>query len=423
MATKARVLVIGGGAREHAICWKLAQDGAEIHCAPGNGGISQIAKCHEVKVGDFEGLLALAREIKSHLIVVGPEVPLAEGIVNLFSVNDFRIVGPSAEAAHLEASKMFAKKFMWRHDIPTADCWFFNDQLAARGFVEDYKKNNRGQLVVKADGLAAGKGVIVPKSFEETLAALGEIKKFGEWFGLEKRLYGDECSFIVLADGGNIVPFLPATDYKRRNNGDEGPNTGGMGCHAPVPLFTPEMQEVVMKTIVLPTVRGMAEEGNRYQGFLYFGLMLTSYGPPMVLEFNCRLGDPETLPILALMKSNFFELLMASTTPDGLRGMKAEWSDEKAVTVVLADEKYPSGSSSGETITGIDQAGAMGAIVSHAGTMKLQSGNIATNGGRIIGVTGIGENFRRARETAYIGAECINFEGKYFRTDIAANLV
>lgn len=432
-----RVLVIGGGGREHTICWALkytSRMDIELHCAPGNAGIGEIAQCYpHVKADDVHGLLALANTIGPHLTVVGPEAPLVKRIVNLFSAEELPIVGPTAEAARLEGSKVFAKQFMEERGIPTAKAWIFHDAEAAIKFV----KENEGklQLVVKADGLCGGKGVTVAKTDQVAILAVEELmvqKKFGaagESIVIEERLEGPECSLIVLTDGANIVPFLPATDFKRRFDGDEGQNTGGMGCYAPVPAFTPELQKTVMKKIVVPTIRGMADDGIPFRGFLYFGLMLTEKGP-FVLEYNVRMGDPEAEVILPLLRSDLSELLFASTMPNGLRGMKAEWYDDVAVGVVMVHNEYPEKSGSGKTIMGIREASRRaGAIVFHAGTKKIMTksedlgvSDIVTAGGRILVAVGRGKTFGDAREIAYDGVNRIVFHGMAYRTDIAAKV-
>lgn len=424
-----RILVIGGGGREATICWTLKNTSAtaiELHCAPGNAGIDEIAQCYpEIKADDVHGLLALANKIGPHLTVVGPEAPLVKKIVNLFSDEELPAVGPTADAARLEGSKIFAKQFMEERKIPTAKAWIFHDATAAIKFV----KENEGklQLVVKADGLCGGKGVTVAKTDQIALLAVEELmvhKKFGaagESIVIEEKLEGSECSFIVLADGTNVIPFLPATDFKRRCDGDEGPNTGGMGCYAPVPAFTSELQKKVMKKIVLPTISGMADDGMPFHGFLYFGLMLTEKGP-FVLEYNVRMGDPEAEVILPLLKSNLSELLFASTVPNGLRGMKAEWYDDVAVGVVMVHNEYPEKSSSGKTIMGIREAEKTGALVFHAGTARGLSSEILTAGGRILCVVGREKTFAKARELAYAGANLIYFNNMDYRTDIASKV-
>lgn len=420
-----KVLIVGGGAREHVICSKLKQDGqngVELFCAPGNGGISQIAECFPVRADNLAGLLALAKEIKPDLTVVGPEAPLAAGIVDLFSANRFAIVGPSKAAARLETSKIFAKEFMWRHKIPTAKAVFFNDANDASVLIQGLKN----PPVIKADGLCGGKGVVVANNTEEALKAVDEImvqRKFGDagnWVIVEERLVGVECSLIVLTDGLNVIPFKPARDFKRRFDGDKGPNTGGMGCYAPVPEFTPEIEDEVMESIVMPTIRGMADEETLYRGFLYFGLMLTEKGPK-VLEDNARMGDPEASVILPMLCSDFYELLLAGAQ-GGLNGVKAKWSNSKAVCVVITANPYPDKASTGEIIAGLEQAERC-ASVFHAGTAKMKTGEILTAGGRVLDIVGAGNDFRHAREAAYRAVSYINFPGMDYRKDIGAKLI
>ncbi|HUX36059.1 MAG TPA: phosphoribosylamine--glycine ligase [Candidatus Paceibacterota bacterium] len=422
-----RILVIDGGARGHAILHTLkatsSNGGVELFCAPGNGGISEIAKCCPVKADNLLGLLELAREIKPDLTVVGPEVPLVAGIADVFSESKFPVIGPSKAAAQLEGSKVFAKRFMWRHGIPTANARIFDNPAEAEKFVKAQKK----PLVVKADGLCAGKGVTVANSAEEALAAVDEMMVRGK-FGdagrrvlIEEKLEGQECSFIVLSDGNSSVTLKPATDYKRRFDGDKGPNTGGMGCYSPVPAITPKMEKEVMEKIVEPTLYGMAEDGMPYCGFLYFGLMLTAEGPK-VLEFNCRLGDPETSVILPLLRSDFSTMLFAAAAGT-LNGMEISWHKKHAVGVVIAARNYPGKGVSGEFVYGLAEAGRNGALVFHAGTMKDDAtGKIIANGGRILNAVGLGKSFEEARTAAYRTAHLIHFADRDFRNDIAANL-
>ncbi|MDO8664813.1 MAG: phosphoribosylamine--glycine ligase [Candidatus Liptonbacteria bacterium] len=423
-----RILVIGGGGREHVLAWALkntSPTAIELHCAPGNAGIGEIAQCYpQVKADDLPGLLALANKIGPHLTVIGPEAPLVKGIVDIFSAQELPIVGPRAKASFLEGSKEGAKKFMWRHNIPTANAWIFHDAEAAKKFIKE--NSERRQLVVKADGLCGGKGVTVTKNDQEAMLAVDELmvqKKFGtagESIVIEEKLEGWECSLIVLVDGSNGISLLPATDFKRRFDGDEGPNTGGMGCYSPVPTFTLELQKEVMKKTVVPTIKGMADDGMPFHGFLYVGLMITKKGP-FVLEYNVRMGDPEAEVILPLLKSDLSELLFASTVPNGLRNMKVEWHNDVAVGVVIVHDDYPNKSSSGKPIMGISSAKAKGALVFHAGTAREPSG-IVTAGGRILDVVGRGKTFAEARRIAYAGADDIVFSFMDYRRDIASKV-
>ncbi len=424
-----KILVVGNGAREHALVWALTKNsGNEVHCAPGNGGICEVAVCHrEVKANYFPAILALCKKLGVDLVVVGPEEPLVNGVTDFLSANGVAVFGPTKAAARLEGSKVSAKQFMERSLIPTPEWCYFRSFRRAAAYIRGHK----GQLVVKADGLCGGKGVTVEKeigdkkkSKEALVAAAKELmvgKRFGaagESIVVEEKLVGKECSFVVQTDGTNVMPLKPATDYKRRYDGDDGPNTGGMGCYAPVPRFTPDIEEEVMERIVMPTIRGMAAEGNTYRGFLYFGLMLTRKGP-FVLEYNVRPGDPETSVQLPLLKSDLSELLFAGVN-GGLAGVKAELSDEAAVCVVVVTENYPDkGGSSGEHITGIDYAKECGALVFHAGTAKTPLGSTVTAGGRIFNVVGVGDNFSDARDVAYRGTMKIKFGTSDYRRDIA----
>lgn len=420
------VLVIGSGGREAAIIWYIKNalgSRVEIHCAPGNAGIEPMARLWNVKTNDIDGLSALAEKLQPDIVIPGPEEPLVLGIADRLSALGIACIGPSKNAAHLEGSKVFAKRFMRKHNIRTADFWVFDDPKKAKRFTEAWSGSQ--PPVIKADGLCGGKGVIVPADYSEALAAIEDfmVKKkvgsAGDQIVIEERLAGHECSFIVVTDGKNAVPFLPAADYKRRFNGNNGLNTGGMGAYCPTPLITPNLHEEIMEDIVLPTIRGMAYEESPYRGFLYFGLMITESGPH-VLEYNVRLGDPEAAVILPLCGLNLVELLIASARGN-LGGAKLTWRKAAAVAVVLTDEKYPEGRSDGAIISGIEKAWEYGALVFPAGVSFPSAGGrpLVTSGGRILEVAGVGEDFFRAHKIAYAGVNAIQFKGKAHRTDIA----
>ncbi len=425
-----KIAVLGSGARESTIvsCLRNAfGPGAEIFVLPGNAGMEGIAIPVSVKkANDVVGICSFAKDVQPDLVIPGPEEPLVKGIGNRLAELGISCLGPRAEAARLEGSKVFAKRFMRRHNIRTADFRIFD----APQKVYDYI-NERGTsgVVFKADGLCGGKGVLVPEDYGETMTWVEDVmvkKKFGDAGNrilIEKRLHGAECSFIVATDGNRVIPLLPAADYKRRFNGDKGRNTGGMGAYAPNPLITPNLHEEIMEDFVWPTIRGMKYEGMPYFGFLYFGLMLAEDGI-YLLEYNVRLGDPETSAILPLLAEHSMKELILGFSKCDLSGVELEWLPKKAVTVVLVDENYPYVPSVGMAITGIEEARKFGALVFPAGVDggKLK-GTLDTGGGRILGVTGIGDTFTRARETAYACAEVIQFKGKDLRRDIAAHLV
>lgn len=417
-----KVLVIGGGGREHALCWKLKQSPlvSELFCNPGNAGISQIAECLE---GDA---IEVARKIGADFVVVGPEVPLSAGIVDELQAIGIPAFGPHRKAAQLEASKIFCKELLQKYSIPTAAFASFEDAAAAREYLN---QQDDAPIVLKADGLAAGKGVVVAGNRREALNAVEDLfamqkdaqNKSGTLPRLliEECMTGDEVSLIALTDGKTVLPLVPAQDHKRIGEGDTGANTGGMGCYSPVPAFTAELMEQAVETILKPTVAALKSEGITYHGALYAGLMLTPQGPK-VLEYNCRFGDPETQVILPRMKSDLLPLLMAcaasASTP--LRDVACEWTDEAAVCVVISAQNYPANDyRKGDAISGLPEAEVNGGTVFHAGTSK-RDGEIVTSGGRVLGVTALGENFLRAREKCYRAVEKIEFEGAYFRRDI-----
>ena len=396
-----KVLVLGSGGREHALAWKLAQSPAltELHAAPGNPGIAAIGQCHPVRADDAEGLLALARSLDVGLVVVGPEAPLVAGLADALRRGGIAVFGPSAAAARIEGSKRFAKEVLQAAGVPMADA------LAVA----------RPPCVVKADGLAAGKGVFVCRTQAELDAALRAVSAFGGDFVVEELLEGDELSVFAICDGAQALPLAPARDFKRAYDGDEGPNTGGMGAYSPVPMLGFDADAIV-EAVHAPVLHELAERGTPFIGLLYAGLMLTEDGP-QVLEFNCRFGDPETQVILPRLDGDLLGALAAAASGD-LGGSSLTASDDAAVTVVVAGRDYPATSDSGSPIVGIDDAEALGAVVFHAGT-ALRHGRLVTNGGRILDVTATGPTIADARARAYEAAEKIAFDGARYRSDIA----
>jgi len=418
-----KILVIGGGGREHALVWKLRQSPRveKLWCAPGNGGISQDAECHPVDAKDVGAVARLAEQLKPDLTVVGPEVPLVAGVVDEFVRRGLRIIGPSKQAAEIEGSKVFAKEFMERHGIATA----------ARYGVYDSPGDAYGALcavdwpvAIKADGLCAGKGVLVTASPDEATAfieRLMEKREFGESGGrvlLEEALEGEELSYIVLTDGEHILPLAPTRDHKRVFDGNQGPNTGGMGAYSTDELVSSDLEQAILQTIVRPTIEGLAADGRPCNGFLYFGLMLTPERPK-VLEFNCRMGDPEAQPMVVRMD---FDLAEAFEALDSgrLDRVKPKWKDGASVCVVMASGGYPGNFEVGKQIDGLAAAqGVPSAVVFHAGT-RLERSNYYTSGGRVLGVTSFAPNLEGAIQTAYEAVSKIRFEGAHYRTDIAA---
>jgi len=416
------LLLIGSGGREHALAWKLSQSAQveRIFVAPGNGGTATTAKCENVPISDSDlpGLLAFAQERAIDLTVVGPEVPLVAGVVDRFQAAGLRIFGPVQAAAQLEGSKAFSKAFMHRHGIPTAQAQVFSDFESAADFV-----GILGAVpVIKASGLAAGKGVILPDSRDEAVDVLRSVMvegRFGEAGAtvlIEERLAGPEMSVLAFSDGRSLCVMPPAQDHKRLGDGDTGPNTGGMGAFAPSPLATPELLAEVERTILHPTIDGMAAEGAPYVGVLYAGLMLTDEGVK-VIEFNCRFGDPETQVVLPLLESDLVDLMQACI--DGrLDAVTPVWRVGAATTVVMASGGYPGDYAKGKPIDGLVEAETAGCSVFHAGT-SLVDGQLLTNGGRVLSVTGLGDDLTGAAQQAYAGLAHINFDGAVWRTDIA----
>jgi len=427
-----KILVVGGGGREHALAWRLVQSPKthKIFIAPGNGGTALDPRFENVPITDVRELCAWALTQKVALTVVGPEVPLAAGIVDEFRKQGLRIFGPTRAAAQLESSKAFSKAFMQRHGIPTAAFETFSDPVAAHAYIDQ----KGAPIVVKADGLAAGKGVVVAQTLAEAHAAVDFMlldnalgishNAQGARVVIEEFLHGEEASFIVMVDGKNVLPLATSQDHKRLLNADQGPNTGGMGAYSPAPVVTPEVHARAMRDIILPTVRGMEKDGITYTGFLYAGLMIDANGRPKTLEFNCRLGDPETQPILLRLKSDLIDVLMAATEPGPhgrLDQVELQWDRRTALGVVLAAHGYPATPRSGDAITGLP-AEAEDALVFHAGT-RLQDGRLLTSGGRVACVTVLADSVRKAQQRAYECVAGIQIEGMHYRTDIGQRAI
>ena len=413
------VLVIGSGGREHALVWKISQSPKvdKIYCAPGNAGINQLAECANIKADDLDGLLEFALQNQIDLTVVGPEVPLTLGIVDKFQAKGLKIFGPSGKAAEIEGSKTFAKDLMAKYHIPTAKYGAFTDAAKAKSFLQEVGL----PCVVKADGLAAGKGVLICETNAEAESAIDDIlvdNKFGDAGSrvvVEEFLTGQEVSMLAFTDGKTVVPMVSSQDHKRIWDGDRGLNTGGMGAYSPAPVYTDAVNAVVVPQVLEATIAAMRAEGRPFAGILYAGLMLTDDGPK-VLEFNARFGDPETQAVLPRLKSDLVDIFLAII--DGrLDEMTIEWHEEAAVCVVMASGGYPESSDKGREIIGLEEAGATGAIVFHAGT-KEADGKIVTNGGRGLGISALGKDIAQAIANAYQGVEKIKFENMQYRTDI-----
>jgi phosphoribosylamine--glycine ligase len=417
-----KVLVVGGGGREHALAWKVSQSPkvTKIYAAPGNAGIAQLAECVPIKAEDISGLVSFAKAQAIDLTIVGPEGPLSMGIVDEFSRAGLRIFGPSGKAALIESSKQFSKDLMRKYGIPTAEYGVFTDRAAA----EAYIREKGAPIVVKADGLAAGKGVVVADTVEQAIKALDLImseKAFGaagEHVVIEECLMGEEASFMAFSDGKTVASMASSQDHKRVFDGDKGPNTGGMGAYSPAPVVSAELERRVMETIMVPTVRAMEKEGRLFKGVLYAGLMIHN-GDAKVLEFNARFGDPETQPIMARLDTDLITIIEAIL--DGsLENIKMAWKPDPAVCVVMASGGYPGNYEKGREISGFDKAAGRGNVmVFHSGT-ALKNGRIVTDGGRVLGVTAFGPTVAAAIESAYAGVRDISFEGEHHRSDIGA---
>jgi phosphoribosylamine--glycine ligase len=420
-----KVLVVGSGGREHALVWKIAQSPrvGKIYCAPGNAGIAQMAECLSISAEDVKGLTAWAEKEKIDLTVVGPEAPLTLGMVDIFRARGLRVFGPSQKAAEIEGSKAFTKELMKKYGIPTGESETFTDPAAAIKYI----KGKGAPLVVKADGLAAGKGVIICRKVEEALSALDLIlvqKAFGAAGAkvvVEEFLEGEEASFLAFTDGETVLPLPTSQDHKAIYDNDQGPNTGGMGAYSPAPVVTEKVHREAMEKVMIPTVRGMAREGRKYQGVLYAGLMIKDE-KPKVLEFNARFGDPEAQPLLMRLKSDLIPVLEA--TIDGkLSHQKMELEDRSSVCVVVASGGYPGSYERGKVISGLREAASVrDAFVFHAGT-ALKEGRVVTNGGRVLGVTALGNGIQEAIQRAYEAVAKISWEGAYYRKDIGQKAI
>ena len=415
-----KVLVIGGGGREHALAWKLAQS-PRVQCvyvAPGNGGTALDPALRNVPITDLAALADFAVQEKVALTVVGPEAPLAAGVVDLFHARGLRVFGPTRAAAQLESSKAFAKDFMQRHGIPTASSATFTDAEAAHEEVEC----QGAPIVIKADGLAAGKGVVVATTADEAHAAIDFMLdgKQGARIVIEEFMAGEEASFIVVSDGQRVLPLATSQDHKRIGDGDTGPNTGGMGAYSPAPVVTPNVHARAMHEIVLPTIAGMAADGQPFGGFLYVGLMIDDAGNPRVVEFNARLGDPEAQVLLMRLKTDLFDVLMAATATaeqPTLDSIELQWDRRIALGVVMAAHGYPGAVRHGDAIDGLP-APAEDAIVFHAGTERRADGTLVTSGGRVLCVTALGDSVKAAHQRAYAALAPIRFDGAQHRSDI-----
>ncbi len=416
-----KVLVVGGGGREHALVWKLAQSERvdKLYAAPGNVGMENLAECLPIAADDIDGLVRAAKEKDIDLTVVGPEKPLTMGIVDRFNEAGLRCFGPNKKAAELEGSKAFSKNLMKKYGIPTAAYDVFTDVEAAKAFLQTLSM----PCVIKADGLAAGKGVIIAETLEDAESTVNNMlqeSSFGEAghrIVIEEFLTGQEVSVLAFADGEHVVPMVSSQDHKRIFDNDEGPNTGGMGAYSPAPMYTPELAEEVMETIVRPTIAAMKAEERPFTGILYTGLMLTEDGPK-VLEYNARFGDPETQPVLMRMENDLLDVFEKAI--DGaLDGVTLTWQDDAAVCVVLAAQNYPQSPRKGDAIDGLDYEFPDDVMVFHAGT-KRKGDAIVTNGGRVLGVTARGASIKEAIEEAYKAVAHINFDGMQYRHDIGA---
>ena len=419
-----KILVIGSGGREHAIAWKLSQSSqvSAIYVAPGNAGTARECKTENIAIQatDTPALLTFAHEQQIDLTIVGPEAPLVQGLVNIFTQAGFPCLGPDKAAAQLEGSKAFCKAFLKKYQIPTADYARFTDVAEALRYIED--KNF--PLVIKADGLAAGKGVVIARNTEEAQEAIHAMlvgHKFGaasQTIIIEEYLHGEEASFIILTDGKTIVPMANSQDHKARDDGDRGPNTGGMGAYSPAPLITPAIHQHIMQDIIKPTIQGLTAEGITYQGFLYAGLMIDTQGKAKVLEFNCRLGDPETQPIMMRLSSDFYQLA-AACVQQKLHQHSVQWSSQTALGVVMASGGYPDPYQTGHVITGLATVATTASVkVFHAGTRINAENQVMTDGGRVLCVTGLGDKITDAQRKVYTASKKIHWHGCFYRHDI-----
>jgi phosphoribosylamine---glycine ligase len=414
-----KILVIGSGGREHALAWKLAQSPktTRVYVAPGNAGTALDPDMVNVPITGIPELVKFAQDEQIALTVVGPEAPLSQGVVNAFMTAGLKIFGPTKAAAQLESSKDFAKAFMLRHGIPTAAYATFSDAAAAHGYV----KAQGAPIVIKADGLAAGKGVVVAMTETEAHDAIdfmlsdNKLGDAGAKVVIEEFLQGEEASFIVMCDGEHILPLATSQDHKRLLDGDQGPNTGGMGAYSPAPVVTPEIHAKAIRQIIRPTIHGMAKDGIRYTGFLYAGLMIDKNGNPKTLEFNCRMGDPETQPIMLRLKSDLVTLVEHAVNGT-LDRVEAEWDRRTALGIVMASAGYPDEPRKGDVISGLPK-GLQDAHVFHAGS-TMKDGQPVTSGGRVLCVTALGDTVKQARNRAYQIADGIHFEGSQMRRDI-----
>ena len=418
-----KILIIGGGGREHALAWRCARSAQieTVYVAPGNAGTAIEDRLENVAIDvmDFPALAQFAQSNDVALTIVGPEAPLVDGVVDYFKDRNLACFGPDSRASQLEGSKAFTKDFLARHNIPTAAYETFTDAEAAVQYIE----SNGAPIVIKADGLAAGKGVIVAQTESEAIAAVEDMlsgNKFGDAghrVVIEDFLVGEEASFIAMVDGRNVLPMATSQDHKARDNGDKGPNTGGMGAYSPAPVVTDAVYQRIMDEVILPTVQGMAADGNPYTGFLYAGLMIAPDGAPSVVEFNCRFGDPEAQPVMMRLQSDLPELCLAALAGK-LDQQNAEWDTRCAVGVVLAAGGYPDSYNKGDVISGLDTNQDDSRKIFHAGT-RLDNGNVVTNGGRVLCATALGDTVSAAQASAYELVQQIDWDKVYFRTDIA----
>lgn len=423
-----KVLIIGNGGREHALAWKTVQSPnvEQVFVAPGNAGTAIEPGLTNVDIGvtDLPGLVAFAKDNAIDLTIVGPEAPLVIGVVNAFQAAGLKCFGPSKGAAQLEGSKAFSKDFLAKHKIPTAEYQVFTEVDPALAYIAE----KGTPIVIKADGLAAGKGVILAQTNAEAEEAIRDMlagNKFGDAGSrvvVEEFLYGEEASFIVMADGEHVLPMATSQDHKARDDGDKGPNTGGMGAYTPAPVVTPEIHQRIMNEVIYPTIKGMAADGLPYTGFLYAGVMVAADGTPKVLEFNCRFGDPETQPIMMRLQSDLAELCLAALDKR-LDKIDAKWDSRSALGVVLAAGGYPEDYNKGDVISGLDQVNADDLKVFHAGTALNEQNQVVTNGGRVLCVTALGDNVTAAQKRAYEGVQQVSWNGCFSRSDIGYRAV